>query len=1672
MKSRAPAGAADHDGTERDGTERDGTERDGTERDGTERDGIEHGAAELVAELEGQGAHLWEESGRLRFRAPAGVMTDERRAGLRTARPLVIEFLRHRAQPAVLEHEAAARYEPFPLTDVQTAYLLGRRDAFDYGGVACHGYGELPMPGLDPGRLEAAWQTLIERHDMLRAIVEPDGLQRVLTTVPGYRVRIVDLVDQPSSRVDAAIEEIRGQMSHRVYEPAQWPLFELRVSVTGQGVRLHLSIDFLICDLVSTQLLFDELYQLCYHPESALPPLDITYRDYLVAEQRPADDVPYERDHAYWRRKIAELPPAPELPLVEYDRDRPVRFRRRQLTLTPEQWAGIAARAGAHDVTRSVAVLSAYADVIGRWSRNPRFTIDVTLQNRQLSHPQVALLVGDFTSVELLAVDADPGVSFQERAQALQARLWEDLDHRLFSGLRVAREVSRRDGPRAALFPVVFTSAIGVGAAKSDGYRLSDLAYGITQTPQAWIDCQALESEDGLIVNWDVRDGVFPDGLVEEMFGAFGALLTRMAAEDEVWGSAGTVPLPAAQLETRRRVNATRGAVSDRLLHEGFVDQARRDPGRVAVVSGTRSLSYGELLERAEAVAGTLHCGRGEIVAVAMDKGWRQVAGVLGILLAHGAYLPIDGDQPVARRNQIMADAGVRVALVGPDSAAEAWPDGVRAVVVWGAGADGARADGVRGVASSQPTESLETGVVGVDRADPDGLAYVIYTSGSTGRPKGVMVSHRSAVNTVDDINRRFGIGPDDRVLGLAGLGFDLSVYDVFGVLAVGGALVLPDAGRIADPSHWAALVEEHGVTLWNSVPAQLQMLYDYLASTPSETAALGSLSLALLSGDWIPVALPDRIRGVLPGLRLISLGGATEAAIWSIYHPLGEVESEWTSIPYGVPLTNQSFHVLDGALRPCPEWVAGELFIGGIGVALGYLGDAVLTERRFIVHPETGLRLYRTGDLGYYRPDGVIVLLGRQDRQVKIRGHRIELAEVEAAIGSHPEVGSAVVLVDGDVAMERRLVAFVESGHLSEIGALDVAALTAAAGVACSAVTDAVDPVRYAEYSRCLDEAALASMRHALPGDHPRYRRVIRRWLKALEEHGPDRKPPDELWAEVEELAIGVEAAAVVDYFGTAARRLPELLAGTKDPLALLFPEGGIDVSTALYRDAVVSRATNRILGAVAATVAGTGPVRILEVGAGTGATTDEVLAALAGTDVDYLFTDLSPFFVAAARERLDGVRFATFDLDRDYRPQGLTPNSFDIVLAADVLHGLGDIELALGRLRELLAPGGWLLFSELTRDYYAAMASLELLVTDEGPDEIFRSSSAWSAMLNRAGLEQVAELPEGDPIMAAGGMRVFAVCAKRDRRAVHPAALTAHLAERLPEYMVPAYTQVIDALPLTANGKIDHKTLRSWLPRPDTDAGAEADFAEGGLADRLARLWAEVLGVRTVRDRGFLELGGDSLLAARLAGRLREEFPEAAAVFFDDLLRRILHGPTVTELAAYLTEAVATPAVIDETSPLVRLGGSGTGPVWVLVYDDGADQSCYDTVIAELTAVGTVVALVAAGEPAKLADTYAETLMDEAILGVHLVGSGTLAVEVARRLTEAGAMVHGLTVLSESLVEDEVSAYAGDLTLVCPPGPVADFWRQVCLGDVTVIEVASGPDWLPRALAAGVAP
>ncbi|MEM9173789.1 MAG: amino acid adenylation domain-containing protein [Myxococcota bacterium] len=910
------------------------------------------------------------------------------------------------AERLVLAPDPDHAHAPFPLTPIQQAYWLGRSGVFELGNVATHGYREIDVRGLPFDAIVGALQTLIARHGMLRAVVSDDGQQRVLEDVPALDVPHVDLRGLDPSARDARLGAIRERLSHEVFALDAWPLFRVEAArLDDETTRFFVSFDVVIGDAASLQILGRDMARLL--AGQTLPPLSLGFRDYVLAERAFRETEAFARSAAFWEARLPLLPPAPDLPLQKApsEIEQPV-FRRRSATLPPAEWQALKRASRTAGLSASAVALGAFSEVLALWSRRNDLTLNLTLFNRAAGHPEVDDLIGDFTSSLLLGIDVGATPDFTAHARGIQRDLWEGLEHRAVSGVENLRALARRERRTGgALMPVVFTSTLGteMKTLRPGGWD-ADVHYGVSQTSQVYLDHQISEIDDALHVNWDTIDELFPPGVLDAMFAAYVARLESLAREDGAWHeklARATDAFGHARYLTDLNDLAWHDTGAEAIrLHELFFAQAERTPDAVAIEDGATRLTYGALARHALGLAATLRardCRPNELVAISLRKGWRQVVAALGIQAAGSAYVPIDPDLPAARRHELARDTEARLVV----STLEDWPDGVARIAL----------------PDDVPTNAPAALDPQAPRVAATDLAYVIYTSGSTGMPKGVMIDHRGAVNTVVDLNRRLGLGPSDRVFALSSLSFDLSVYDVFGPLAVGAAIVFPDYAHAMEPDHWIDRLATGRVTVWNSVPALMQILVTELESR-SETPAL-ALRAALLSGDWIPLALPERIARTLPSVETWSLGGATEASIWSIVHPIHELDPDWPSIPYGRPLTNQSFYVLDDALNPCPPWVTGELYIGGVGVARGYWNRPELSAERFVPNPfstdaDWDAVLYRTGDLGRYRPDGNLEFLGREDQQVKVNGHRIELGEIETVLAEQTAISDAVVTTWG----------------------------------------------------------------------------------------------------------------------------------------------------------------------------------------------------------------------------------------------------------------------------------------------------------------------------------------------------------------------------------------------------------------------------------------------------------------------------------------------------------------------------------------------------------------------------------------------------------------------------------------------------------------------------------
>ncbi|HLO49402.1 MAG TPA: condensation domain-containing protein, partial [Kamptonema sp.] len=634
---------------------------------------------EFLFNLSELGIKLWVDNDRLRCNAPKEMLTSALREQLTDRKNEILTFLNKFSEYSSIQDQTLPlispdlknRYQPFPLNDMQQAYWLGRTDSFDMGNVSIHSYTEIEIVDLNIDRLNLAWQQLINRHDMLRAIVLPDGQQQILPQVPTYEIQVLDLRGKDAEAVAFQIEMIRDRLSHQMLPLEQWPQFEILASrLDEHSSRLHLSIDGWCLDGRSLQLLFRELKELYDKSDRFLPTLELSFRDYVLAAIALENSPIYEKSLKYWLSRIPTLPPAPELPLAQNPGNlKNPRFVSLKYKLEAQVVQRLTNRAAKGSLTLAGTLLAVYAEVMGRWSKTKRFTINVPRFNRLPLHPQVNDIMGELVSFTLLEIDNSGNESFEARSQRIQSQLWQDLEHDYVTGVRVLRELAKVQGKAGGVaMPIVFTTTPqDVDGNNTGDIPLGKVVYNVYQTPQIWIDnIYFVEADGSLTYTWQVVDELFPAGMINDMFDAACSLLQRLANEENTWQEAAPQLIPSAQLEQRTAINNTVAEVSDSLLHILFATKVKQRPEKMAVVTSSSSLTYQELFDRSNQVGHRLRqlgVLPNKLVAIVMEKGWEQLVAVMGILAAGAAYVPIDPGLPKERLFYLLENSQVEIVL-------------------------------------------------------------------------------------------------------------------------------------------------------------------------------------------------------------------------------------------------------------------------------------------------------------------------------------------------------------------------------------------------------------------------------------------------------------------------------------------------------------------------------------------------------------------------------------------------------------------------------------------------------------------------------------------------------------------------------------------------------------------------------------------------------------------------------------------------------------------------------------------------------------------------------------------------------------------------------------------------------------------------------------------------
>lgn len=1603
----------------------------------------------LIQQFKEAGITLWVEGDSLRYRAPASTMTSERLSLLKLHKS---ELLLALATPKWIS-DPANRFTPYPLTGIQSAYLLGRNKAFTLGDVDCHGYLEFRFNKLDQLRLERAWNLLIARHDMLRTIVYDNGTQQTLSTVPPVSIECTDIGSLSEEAQKQFLQQRRTVLSIYQGQPDCWPLITLFVTKLHDVDILHISFNLLVCDFQSARLLLTQLSDAYYG--QLIPEPEIQFRDYVLNSLRLRNTPAYKLAQDYWLKRIDDFPTAPVLPSFSGVVSK--HFYRENFVLSPEQFAQLNKWAALNEIGVNALFVTLYALTLQRWGAGNHFGLSLTMMQRLPLHNSVDQVIGDFSAVELLEINLVSQLNIVEQVKIVQDRLWCDLDHSLFTGIDLLRELVRRRGRETALYPVAFTSAISDGSdCCTHLMKGASQAYGITQTPQVALDCQIAPGESGLNINWDIREGTMEHHTCVEMFDAFRNTILTLCQDENAWFRPITIPLPETQIQRHKTFNTSECVLPEGLIHAPVWQQAERTPDALAVTDPHRQVNYRQLVDEAEHLAACMLAQgvkQGDRIVIAIEKCIEQIVAVLATMRAGAVWIPLDLSLPLKRQQWLLKLAQPAAILACRENFSVNNGTILLPPVIY--------VDDVNDIHLPASWPDVTS----------DSLAYIIFTSGSTGEPKGVMIAHAAARNTIEAVNQWIKPALTDRLLGLANLSFDLAVYDIFGILSSGAALILPASHHRSNPSQLAKMVADQKITLWNSVPAQFTILVDYLQN--EGVLPCPYLRAVLLSGDWIPVDLPARARNYLPEAQMYSLGGATEVSIWSVIYPINDIKPEWSSIPYGRPLANQRLYVLDGELNEQPDGVAGELYIGGKGLAIGYFRDEEKTTQRFITHPQNGERLYRTGDLACSLIDGTLQFLGREDNQLKIRGHRVELAEVERTLIRHQDVATASAIVVDRGKSTQRLVAFVTAAPRRKLQPISQVAT-----VLQQRATDLADTMNrpgVMKIAQGIEDVSLLAMAQALltlpvfsSGETPislavmvssgavasRHERLISRWLRALCEQGFLRQTDEthfipvrpvnaeeveQRWQELHRLEAEVNwGASVLNYMHSCHRVLPALMRNDVDPLDLLFPEGQTHVAEAAYRDNLVSRIMNNLVCSVICQIAREKKgetLHLLEVGAGVGGTSLDLIPSLAEFSVDYLFSDLSHYFLNEAEKRFSDypwVRYGLYDINKPCLEQGIEPGSRDVILCANVLHNSRHAEKVIASLKEILSPGGWLVFIEATSNSYQIMSSMEFKDGLSGFEDCRRTLEStfidiqgWKNYLQQAGADEVVIAPHNELELECLGQHVFAARFKTKYARLHQQDLQKHLRQWLPGWMHPDAIHILDRFPLTANGKIDRQILTGLIPHQRTASPVITEPPANALEKDIAAIWQSVLKVDNIgRHDNFFALGGDSLLVAQVVSRLRASLPQAAGWDWDTLLRAMLNEKSLATLALRFNHQQDFDYALHEIQP-----GTDSAPALLLIHDGSGTLAPYRPMLEKIPTSMRVLGLALntsesfLAQPPEsaitmLAERAVELLaMRNETAPLHIIGyclGGMLAWEIASRLRNAGQEVSQLSIIS----------------------------------------------------------
>ena len=897
------------------------------------------------------------------------------------------------------------RFDDFPLTGMQQAYYFGRMDNMHLGTTPTHLYIEVDIKEFDKAKFVRVINRITEAHDALRLRVSDEGTQRIVPQqiITEDMIAFADASQLDEEGKQRAIVAARKEINSIDIDYTNSPLARVTVVMTGDSsARVGLYLDGFVADGWSQDILLRDFDALWKDETQQLAEEKYLFRDYVNFVNSLKAGEGYEKARDFWMKRLPELPGVPELPLKKaaddiYDPS----IKNLDRYMGMDEWNAFEKKCKAHGITTSNAMMTVFGRVLARWSRQNRFVINIPMIKRFFEQADFEDTFGICTDFIIFDMKYDRTLGFGQEAHRNQEHMEQLIGNSLFSGMDVIREMSKQRGTLGNATPVVFTSLVDV---PEHSYEYVKKVFFQTHTSQVWIDAIVLKSGGRIQFSWDYVADLFEDHTVNAMIDTLVSEIRRLALYDDAWENTAIEPVSAFPVD----LDSAAGPVTEveyRPLAEMLLDSFAAHGENVAVISCGREYTYNELLSRSYEIAAKLQelgLRQGGRAVVLMDKCFDQVASVIGTVLCGAAYVPLD-TQNTSSRIAYCFEQTEAAAILTDSEMLAAYPEIKDTCIV---------------VDTGEMTPGEVPGEKEFVRPEYslDDLYGIIYTSGSTGMPKGVMLHQAGLINCMAFTKKLLHLTEADRMISLTNLCHDMSIYDIFGILAEGAAVVLPDKDKTKDPDNWLKIIREHKVTLWNSVPAITEMML--AAADYSGNADITSLRVILMGGEKLKKSIPVRLRKLNPEIEIYNVGGPTEATIWSIYHRYQEEDQKRDRIPQGRGVDNVKYFVMNDDLQLCPCDVQGLMYTEGINVSRGYLKEEEKTKQVFITNPYTGNLMYNTGDFGKYLANGEIDILGRNDDQIKINGKRIELGEIETCCLRVDKVRSAVAVYSEEAGM------------------------------------------------------------------------------------------------------------------------------------------------------------------------------------------------------------------------------------------------------------------------------------------------------------------------------------------------------------------------------------------------------------------------------------------------------------------------------------------------------------------------------------------------------------------------------------------------------------------------------------------------------------------------------